>query len=1051
MENSVDSFYINEIWELQKWSDDTNEYTRSFQSTFDVFFLTLTRKETELFQILVNVEVNDKPKYFSFRITVLNTQESKNVTSPFFKKKFTLSENTQVIPLARIQSSFAHEEGFIVNDEIKVRVEITNKENYKENLIDNLIDELDDDVITEDIKIPYVGLKNQGATCYMNSMLQSLFHIPAFRSLIYNMEPKTQNKKDDENICLNLQRLFGEMQLSDSPCSTKSLTKSFGWNDSDIFIQHDVQEFCRVLLDNLEEKMKGTNLEGRIADLFRGKSCSFVRCKEVDYESSKVEYFYDLQLDVEGCDSLEKSFMKYLDIDYLEGENKYNTEQYGKQDAEIGVEFLEFPKILQLHLRRFQFDYVTNRMTKLNSFFSFPKEIDLSPFLAKKLNNNNNNYYELFGILVHSGYAYGGHYFAYLKTSEEPKWYKFNDSIVTVATEKEAIDNNFGGSEINYNGSFEREFSAYMLIYVRKSEIHNLYFQINKDEIPHSVSVYFKEQKDIKIKKKEEKNIIHLNILNEDILEYNAQHNRFSFATINNKYLTSIDIKRNDSSEHIYREIEEIIGKNNIQLCLIENDSVSMILPKSNQLLSDFHCFLTVNSVDFFVYSPNELINMFEGEDKLLFVFSYFNNLKPNPIHFSFVINVTYNQDVDYIIECFKLKYNITDNNSNFSIYSIENSIKVNKYEETTLEMLYYYKDYAMIIIQPENSNIALDYSHFIDISYLGKKEDTRPQIFKVFDIIPDNVGEYLDIFYNSFVTDVECITSEEKKQISIPFSISFLDLRCYLAFCFQKFNKDFDCILIYLNSKMEFINIDDNDLVPIEIFHKIQNGIEIYIYQNTSIECFYDTVRLIIYIFLNGTIQKYYQIYPSKIKACDVIEDLRSKLILSDECYYQYEFRLLNVKNANKIINVCDCNTPINEIKNPLRFEIIPSDQLEINQGEWLIPVRNLITKSKSKTCYPSVMLKVIPNEEFHVTKMRYFSLLNITEYNESFTFSYNDQNSKRYLSDNTVLDEIASKSNSYLIVEFSSKNENKPTESILNSSNIISSTRNKSIKIYN
>ena len=29
----------------------------------------------------------------------------------------------------------------------------------------------------------YVGIKNQGATCYMNSLLQTLYHIPYFRKV----------------------------------------------------------------------------------------------------------------------------------------------------------------------------------------------------------------------------------------------------------------------------------------------------------------------------------------------------------------------------------------------------------------------------------------------------------------------------------------------------------------------------------------------------------------------------------------------------------------------------------------------------------------------------------------------------------------------------------------------------------------------------------------------------------------------------------------------------------------------------------------------------
>jgi ubiquitin carboxyl-terminal hydrolase 7 len=52
---------------------------------------------------------------------------------------------------------------------------------------------------------------------------------------------------------------------------------------------------------------------------------------------------------------------------------------------------------------------------KLNNYFSFPKLLDLSSYVQKKEENNLNCQYELSGVVVHQGDAYGGHYYSYIK------------------------------------------------------------------------------------------------------------------------------------------------------------------------------------------------------------------------------------------------------------------------------------------------------------------------------------------------------------------------------------------------------------------------------------------------------------------------------------------------------------------------------------------------------------------------------------------------------------------------------------------------------------
>lgn len=72
---------------------------------------------------------------------------------------------------------------------------------------------------------------------------------------VYHM-PTTENDNPSGSIPLALQSLFYKLQYSDTSVATKELTKSFGWDSTESFMQHDVQELNRVLCEKLEDKMK---------------------------------------------------------------------------------------------------------------------------------------------------------------------------------------------------------------------------------------------------------------------------------------------------------------------------------------------------------------------------------------------------------------------------------------------------------------------------------------------------------------------------------------------------------------------------------------------------------------------------------------------------------------------------------------------------------------------------------------------------------------------------------------------------------------------------
>ncbi len=81
--------------------------------------------------------------------------------------------------------------------------------------------------------------------------------------------------------------------------------------------------------------LQNTKVQGAISHLFEGHTVNFVECINVDYKSNRKESYMDLQLDVKGCKNVHDSFVKYTEVEMLDGQNQYKAEGHGLQVSRV--------------------------------------------------------------------------------------------------------------------------------------------------------------------------------------------------------------------------------------------------------------------------------------------------------------------------------------------------------------------------------------------------------------------------------------------------------------------------------------------------------------------------------------------------------------------------------------------------------------------------------------------------------------------------------------------------------------------------------------------
>lgn len=70
--------------------------------------------------------------------------------------------------------------------------------------------------------------------------------------------------------------------------------------------------------------------------------------------------------------TLRDSFRDYIAVEMMDGDNKYQAEGYGLQDAKKGIVFQSFPPVLQIQLKRFEYDIQRDVMVKVSAIWLIP-------------------------------------------------------------------------------------------------------------------------------------------------------------------------------------------------------------------------------------------------------------------------------------------------------------------------------------------------------------------------------------------------------------------------------------------------------------------------------------------------------------------------------------------------------------------------------------------------------------------------------------------------------------------------------------------------------
>lgn len=248
----------------------------------------------------------------------------------------------------------------------------------------------------------FVGIRNQGGTCYLNAILQEIFMNKTLRSMVNSIEAKQLGLLDKSKktmkrmaILIELQKIIAFLEReqtskSRSAATTKALTDALGLKAKDVLIHEDLNEFWLSLMHKMEglmprDKFIGVPYTGVFAIRTQCDEC--IERKESPTKPS-LQQFFQINVEVKGhkglLQYLDHSFGHYVEILQLEDGNAYFCDHVKCKKlvrAQRTWRFASFPPVLKMNLKRFSFDRATVSWNKNTDPFDFPIDLIMDKYL----------------------------------------------------------------------------------------------------------------------------------------------------------------------------------------------------------------------------------------------------------------------------------------------------------------------------------------------------------------------------------------------------------------------------------------------------------------------------------------------------------------------------------------------------------------------------------------------------------------------------------------------------------------------------------------------